>query len=61
MTELMLTEAQADGRACIICGNEDGPFEVAVEPGYSPSGVQLFRCVSMYACREDARAKRAKS
>lgn len=41
MTTLNLSEAQADGRACVWCGAEP---RVMVSVGRSDTGAQVFAC-----------------
>lgn len=60
MSAAILTEAQADGRACLICGCEDAPMEPAVEPQWSPTGVMLFRCADTQACQANMRRSRTR-
>jgi hypothetical protein len=43
VTTMMLTEAQADGRACVSCG---GDREAMVPVGrLTETGVQVFACI----------------
>jgi hypothetical protein len=42
MTTMTLTEAQADGRACVMCSGE----QAAMTPvGRSETGSQVFACL----------------